>query len=73
MNQEELAKCWVLIEQNRRLRRRCEALEAENEMLRKAQNKISRAFDEENREMFAVISRNHADKATHTETFYFGN
>lgn len=73
MNQEELAKCWVLIEQNRRLRRRCEELEAENEMLRKAQNKISRAFDEQNREMFAIISRNHADKATQTETFYFGN
>lgn len=59
MNQEELAKCWVLIEQNRRLRRRCEALEAENEMLRKAQNKISRAFDEENREMFLMIHGNH--------------
>lgn len=59
MNQEELIKCWVLTEQNRRLRQRCEALEAENEMLRKAQNKISRAFDEENREMFLIIHGNH--------------
>ena len=38
MNQEELAKYRVLAEQNRKLRRLCEALKAENELLRKAQD-----------------------------------
>lgn len=59
MNQEELAKYRVLAEQNRKLRRLCEALKAENELLRKAQNEQSRAFDEENREMFLIIHGNH--------------
>ncbi len=59
MNQEELAKYRVLAEQNRKLRRLCEALKAENELLRKAQNERSRAFDEENREMFLIIHGNH--------------
>lgn len=59
MNQEELAKYRVLAEQNRKLRRLCEALKAENELLRKAQNEKSRAFDEENREMFLIIHGNH--------------
>lgn len=59
MNQEELARCRFMEDQNRRLRRRCEALEAENELLRKAQNERSRAFDEENREMFLIIHGNH--------------
>ena len=59
MNQEELARCRFMEDQNRRLRRRCEALEAENELLRKAQNEKSRAFDEENREMFLIIHGNH--------------
>ncbi len=59
MNQEELAKYRVLAEQNRKLRRLCEALKAENELLRKAQNERSRAFDEENREMFLLIHGNH--------------
>ena len=59
MNQEELAKYRVLAEQNRKLRRLCEALKAENELLRKAQNERSRAFDEENRDMFLIIHGNH--------------
>lgn len=59
MNQEELAKYRVLAEQNRKLRRLCETLKAENELLRKAQNERSRAFDEENREMFLIIHGNH--------------
>lgn len=59
MNQEELAKYRVLAEQNRKLRRLCEALKSENELLRKAQNERSRAFDEENREMFLIIHGNH--------------
>lgn len=59
MNQEELAKYRVLAEQNRKLRRLCEALKAENELLRKAQNEQIRAFDEENREMFLIIHGNH--------------
>ena len=59
MNQEELAKYRVLAEQNRKLRRLCEALKAEKELLRKAQNEQSRAFDEENREMFLIIHENH--------------
>ncbi len=70
MNQEELAKYRVLAEQDRKLRRLCEALKAENELLRKAlkadiellrkaQNEKSRAFDEENREMFLIIHGNH--------------
>lgn len=59
MNQEELAKYRVLADQNRKLRRLCEALKAENELLRKAQNERSRAFDEENREMFLIIHGNH--------------
>lgn len=59
MNQEELAKYRVLAEQNRKLRRLCEALKSENELLRKAQNEKSRAFDEENREMFLIIHGNH--------------
>ncbi len=59
MNQEELANYRVLAEQNRKLRRLCEALKAENELLRKAQNERSRAFDEENRDMFLIIHGNH--------------
>nr|DAV53648.1 MAG TPA: Trimeric autotransporter adhesin, trimeric autotransporter adhesin, TAA.97A [Caudoviricetes sp.] len=69
MNQEELAKYRVLAEQNRRLRREVDRLRG---MLGR-ETEESRAFDEENRGMFAIISRNHADKATQTETFYFGN
>ena len=52
MNPEELARYRTLAEQNRKLRRRCEELEAENERLRKGQNESSRAFDEENKELF---------------------
>lgn len=59
MNQEEMAKCRFMEEQNRKLRRLCEALKAENDLLRKAQNEQSRAFDEENREMFLIIHGNH--------------
>lgn len=68
MNQEELAKYRVLAEQNRKLRRLCEALKEENELLRKAQNERSRAFDEENRGMFLIIHGNH----NREEVFIFG-
>lgn len=59
MNPEELARYRALADQNRKLRRRCEELEAENERLRKGQNEASRAFDEENKELFLVVRRNH--------------
>lgn len=71
MNQEELAKYRVLAEQNRKLRRLCEALKAENEMLKRAQSAQSRAFDEENRELFAVIHVNHRVRAPKVEVFEF--
>ena len=37
------------------------------------QTEAGMVFDEENREMFHIISQNHADRAAQTEVFYFGN
>ncbi len=69
MNQEELAKYRVLAEQNRRLRREVDRLRG----LLGRQTEAGMVFDEENREMFHIISQNHADRAAQTEVFYFGN
>lgn len=72
MNPEELAKYRVLAEENRKLRRLCEGLKAQNELLKRGQNAQSRAFDAENRELFAVIHENHLARATRIEVFTYG-
>lgn len=59
MNPDELARYRTIAEQNRRLRRYCEALKAQNEALRQKQSAESKAFDEANEEMFQAIHRNH--------------
>lgn len=71
MNPEELARYKVLIEQNRRLRRACEALKAQNAELLRRQSAESKAFDEANAEMFLVIHRNHRLRAPRIEVYRF--
>ncbi len=72
MNQEDLARYKALNEQNRRLRRYCEALKAQNEELRQGLSAESKAFDEANEEMFLVIHRNHRMRAPSIEVYRFG-
>lgn len=68
MNQEELAKYrTTLAEQNRRLRREVERLRG----LLGQQTETGKAFDQENAEMFSVVSRNHLVRAPKIETFRF--
>lgn len=71
MNPEELARYRTIAEQNRRLRRACEALKAQNEELRQQQSAESKAFDEANEEMFQVIHRNHRERAPRMEVYRF--
>lgn len=72
MNPDELARYKALNEQNRRLRRYCEALKAQNEELRQKQSAESKAFDEANEELFLVIHRNHRMRAPSIEVYRFG-
>lgn len=71
MNPDELARYKALNEQNRRLRRACEALKAQNEALRQGLSAESKAFDEANEEMFQVIHRNHRARAPRIEVYRF--
>lgn len=58
--QEEMARYRAMAEQNRRLRRACEQLQAENAALRQGLAQQSQAFDRDNADMFAIIHSNHA-------------
>lgn len=58
--QEEMARYRAMNEQNRRLRRMVEALQAENAALRQGLVQQSQAFDRDNADMFAIIHSNHA-------------
>lgn len=71
MNPDELARYRTIAEQNRRLRRYCEALKAQNEELRQMQSAESKAFDEANEEMFQEIHRNHRARAPRMEVYRF--
>lgn len=71
MNPDDLARYRAIAEQNRRLRRYCEALKAQNEALQQKQSAESRAFDEANEEMFQVIHRNHRARAPRMEVYRF--
>lgn len=71
MNPDDLARYRAIAEQNRRLRRYCEALKSQNEELRQQQSAESKAFDEANEEMFLVIHRNHRARAPRMEVYRF--
>ncbi len=58
--QEELARYRAMAEQNRRLRRMVESLQAENAALRSGLSQQAKAFDLDNADMFAIIHNNHA-------------
>lgn len=60
IQQEELARYRAMAEQNSRLRRMVEDLEAENATLRSVLAKQSNLFDQDNADMFAIIHSNHA-------------
>lgn len=58
--QEELARYRAMAEQNRRLRRMVESLQAENAALRSGLSQQTQVFDRYNADMFAIIHSNHA-------------
>lgn len=58
--QEELARYRAMAEQNRRLRRMVESLQAENAALRSGLSQQAQVFDRDNADMFAIIHSNHA-------------
>lgn len=57
---EELARYRTMADQNCRLRREVEDLQAENAVLRSILAKQSNLFDQDNADMFAIIHNNHA-------------
>lgn len=60
IQQEELTRYRILAEQNSRLRRMVEDLQAENTVLRSILAQQSNLFDQDNADMFAIIHSNHA-------------
>ena len=60
IQQEELTRYRTLAEQNSRLRRMVEDLQAENTVLRSILAQQSNLFDQDNADMFAIIHSNHA-------------
>lgn len=71
MNPDELARYRVIAEQNRKLRRLCEKLIQQNDELRSRQSEESRAFDEDNAALFAIVHENHRVKASLVQVFHF--
>ena len=71
MNPDELARYRVIAEQNRRLRRLCEKLIQQNAELRSRQSEASRAFDEDNAALFAIVHENHRVNAPLVQVFHF--
>lgn len=81
MTPEEVAKCRVLAEQQRRARRLIEQLHAENaalkaecEALRREQSEAARLFDLDNEGFFNLVHQNywlHQQGPAKTEVFYF--
>lgn len=81
MTPEEVAKCRVLAEQQRRARRLIEQLQAENaalkaecEALRKEQSEAARLFDLENEGFFAIVHQNYSQsqkRCTKVEVYHF--
>lgn len=70
MTPEEVSKCRVLAEQQRRARRLIEQLQAENaalkaecEALRSAQSKAARLFDLDSECFFAIVHQNYRLKS----------
>lgn len=66
MTPEEVAKCRVLAEQQRRARRLIEQLQAENaalkaecEALRREQSEAARLFDLDSQSFFAIVHQNY--------------
>ena len=72
MNPDELARYRVIAEQNRKLRRLCEKLIQQNAELRSQQTQETRAFDEDNAALFAIVHENHRVKAPLVQVFHFG-
>lgn len=72
MNPDEIARYRAMAEQNRRLRRLCEKLIQQNAELRSRQSQASRAFDEDNAALFAIVHENHRVKAPLVQVFHFG-
>lgn len=72
MNPEELAKFKTLFALYKRLRRENDALKAENAALKAGLTADARAFDEENRGLFAAIHENHLARTTRIEVFPYG-
>lgn len=72
MNPEELAKLKTLFALYKRLRRENDALRAENAALKAGLTADARAFDEENRGLFAVVHENHRVRAPKIEVFSYG-
>lgn len=69
MNPDELARYRVIVEQNRRLRRLCEKLIQQNAELRSQQTQETRAFDEDNAALFAIVHENHRVNAPIIQVF----
>ena len=60
IQQEELIRYRTMADQNSRLRRMVEDLQAENTVLRSILAQQSNLFDQDNADMFAIIHSNHA-------------
>lgn len=60
IQQEELIRYRTMADQNSRLRRMVEDLQAENTVLRSILAQQSNLFDRDNADMFAIIHSNHA-------------
>ena len=71
MNPDELARYRVIAEQNRKLRRLCEKLIQQNAELCSRQSEASRAFDEDNAALFAIVHENHRSRTPLVQVFRF--